>query len=268
MTTEPKRLCNEDPGIAHLVASTEKDGPSVLQMEKLLALASAPMASAPRRSRWGWTGSTLVVGLAVVAASVGAFSLQPSTPASRQSEVRAAGASSSPHACEDDSERCPRHAGEARTNENSVVVAGPVSASGVVTVSIEDLAPAPVASAFAPPARKASMPAAPPRHGHGANRAIATASAASTFDEELALVSAARSAIERGDAPGCLRAVDTYRASFASGTFTQEIDVLRIEGLVLARDHARARAAANQFLSANERSPYADRVQSIIDRGR
>ena len=57
-------------------------------------------------------------------------------------------------------------------------------------------------------------------------------------------------------------------AAFAAGTFTQEIDVLRIEGLVLARDHARARAAADQFLSANERSPYADRVRSIIDRRR
>ena len=89
-----------------------------------------------------------------------------------------------------------------------------------------------------------------------------------TFREELALVSAARTALETGDASACLRAVDRYDERFRAGIFAQEIEVLRIEALAASGDRTRARALAERFLAVNAKSPYADRVRSLIERTR
>jgi len=284
MTSEPKRLFDEDPGFAHLASASEKEGPSAAQMDKLLSLATqAAMTPRPRWSRR--RQPSVVVGVAVIGASilgiaVGAVSFSRSG-ASRASEPSAAEpARASPDVLE---QRVPP-AGEARAND---AIAAPTSSPSngrpLKTVSVDDLAPAPPATSsstdrlarraaestgapLAGPRAVPSMSAPAPSRDAPGDDAVAATEVGATFDEELALVSAARSALKRGDARSCMRAVDDYRARFGAGTFAQEIEAIRIEALFRAGERARARAAAEQFLASNAASPYADRVRSLLDR--
>ena len=89
-------------------------------------------------------------------------------------------------------------------------------------------------------------------------------SAASTFQEQLALLETARSALARGDTEACLRTTDRYDERFRSGLFSDEIAVMRIEALAARGDHARAQTLGEAFLARNPDSAYASRLRSIL----
>ncbi len=84
--------------------------------------------------------------------------------------------------------------------------------------------------------------------------------------EELALVSAARSALEANDYASCLRAADRYDERFRSGVLRQEIEVIRITALFDSGERTRGEAPARRFLAAHGASPYASQVRSLLER--
>ncbi len=105
------------------------------------------------------------------------------------------------------------------------------------------------------PRARAEIPPEPPR-----------VAAASSLRRELELVTAARQALRGGDGSACLASVDRYAQEFPSGQFTYEGHVMRIEALALLGDREKAGRLARAFLDANPKSPYADRVRSVLAR--
>ena len=99
-----------------------------------------------------------------------------------------------------------------------------------------------------------------------ATREAASATPTSSLRRELELVEAARRALRGGDASACLASVDRYEEEFPSGQFTHEGQVMRIEAMALAGNHDKATRLAHAFLQANPKSPYADRVRSVLAR--
>jgi hypothetical protein len=263
MTKGPTRLIHEDPGFAHLVAASRNDGPSSAQVDKALSLATQA-AAASRWTSWRWLAPGLAVSAVVVGTSMLAIIGGPGPSASDDAAGQGAVAAPAPSA----------PAAEMRGD------------TPVMTVSVADLAPAPPAtpaahvSARRSPVRPAASAIVARSNlreatGDGVNTSpdarsdgepARAGAARTTFGEELALVSAARAALEAGDVPSCMDAVDRYGERFGSGIFAQEIEAIRIEALAASGDRARARAAAERFLEANARSPYADRVRSLIER--
>lgn len=235
MNEGPKRLVDLDPGFARLVAASDVDRPKQGRIDDVLAQASAAAVS----SRWIWS-RWLTAGVAVGLA--GLTVLGVGTMSSRSSTTIAS------------SERAPE----------TLVAPAPVAAeqpkeATVLTVSIDDLAAAPAD-------RAPVVPSKPRAAAAGASASGEAAHAGDTFDEELALVSAARSSLEKGDSSATLRAVSTYQDRFRQGLFAQEIEVIRIEALAASGEQSRARAAAERFSAAHPKSPYADRVRSLIER--
>ncbi len=264
------RLVHEEPEFARLVAASNKEAPPSDQFEKALLLATE-IAATPRRISWGWLAPNLAIGLAVIGATV--LGVLAGTRALRSGDTvtpPAAVALAAPQPCA--APCAPDRAGNERpptTNEE---------AASVVTVSVNDLAPVPSATTTTstrPPPTKAApataassaSAAAPFEHAEPPPSLPEPSGVArTTFVEELALVGTARSTLERGDIPSCMRAVARYQERFGSGTFAQEIEVIRIEALFASRERTRARIAAEQFLAAHAKSPYADRVRSLLER--
>jgi len=254
MIEEPTRLIHDDPEFASLAAASNNDGPSSAEVDKALALATRTAMTSPRTS-WRWFGASLAVGIAVIGTSVIGLVGMPGAAPARDAAVRTSVVT----------------APAPNTPAAETLVETPV-----MTVSVDDLASAP----SAPPAAdlsartsqaRAAAPAVVARSGSPeAQNESAKTSLDSRSDTELgrtdALVSAARSALGRGDVPACMRAVDRYGERFRSGMFAQEIEVIRIEALAASGERARAHADAERFLAANARSPYADRVRSLLER--
>lgn len=266
MMKEPTRLIDEDPGFAHLVAASHDDGPSSGQLDRAMTLATQA-ATETRWSSWRWLGSKAVLGIALLGALViGGLGVREMVLSRDAAVLPSADMDGLP------SSRAP-----------ALTVTSPElptpAASVVTTISVQDLAPAPadlaetssraIASATgAASARGAQggVAATPGRDSTQERDLVDAGAKRTTFREELALVSAARSALEAGDIPACLHAVDGYRDQFGSGTFAQEIEVIRIEARLASGDLPGARASAERFLATNPRSPYADRVRSLLDR--
>lgn len=280
MTTEqPTRLALEDAEFASLVAASNREEPPAEHIEKALSLADQITVRSRWTSRRG-LGANIAVGLAVIGAT--ALGVVAGTRALRSGAAPApyvaapavglqpcSGTPCAPDA-EDEAKRPPS------TDEEG---------SPVVTVSVNDLAPVPpeavppatgrplpnaagpaTAGSPAAPATAANAASPPPENAQPGSSGSAPGMARTTFAEELALVGAARSALERGDVPSCVRAVDRYQERFGSGTFAHEIEVIRIEALFASGERTRARAAAEQFVRANANSPYVDRVRSLLER--
>ena len=86
----------------------------------------------------------------------------------------------------------------------------------------------------------------------------------SSLSAEVAAMDAARATLNRGDAKGCLAALDAYQRSFPRGALSQEATVMRIEALVRSGDRAGARRLADWFLPHDRVSPYAARIHSLV----
>lgn len=99
-----------------------------------------------------------------------------------------------------------------------------------------------------------------------ANRDAAHGAPTSSLRRELELASAARRALRGGDASSCLSSVARYEEEFPSGQFTQEGQVMRIEAMAALGNHDEATRLAHAFLAASPKSPYADRVRSVLAR--
>lgn len=252
MTIEPTRLIHEDPGFAHLVAASEEDGPSPVQVDDAVSLARR-MASASRPRLWRLLGA----GTAVVGASM--FGL-----------VAASSVSSGSGAATSAAEMAPPVA----------LAAGPIVApTAEPSNAVEDVAPsaeappllavAPASTirTVAPRGRPATAKPGGDRHEENA-RGPSAGEERSTFDEELGLLSAARAGLAARDTPASLRAVERYQSRFPSGLFAEEIEVIRIEALADSGDRARAHALAERFLAVNPSSAYAVRVRSLAQRTR
>ena len=107
------------------------------------------------------------------------------------------------------------------------------------------------------------LPAAPPntkRDGAGPK----TRRNPSTFEDELAVVDAARIALARSDASETLARVAEYRARFGTPRFADEVDALEVAALAAVGDRAAARSKAERFAAAYPDSPYLQRVRSVV----
>jgi TolA-binding protein len=89
-----------------------------------------------------------------------------------------------------------------------------------------------------------------------------------SLSDEVAALQVARSALAGHDASGALAALDRYKSRFPAGRLAPEATVLRIEALVERGDRAQASALADRFEASNPKSPYADRIRSILSRSK
>lgn len=111
-----------------------------------------------------------------------------------------------------------------------------------------------------PPAEpEAKSEVVSPKRGAAAN-----AASGASFDDELALVEQARTALASGDASKCLGVLDRYSRVVRGGVFEREVAVMRIEALLARGERARARALGERFLATSPDSPYSDRVRSLV----
>ena len=125
----------------------------------------------------------------------------------------------------------------------------------------EQKAALPVATEIAPVAK----PSSPLRE---MRREAPPQAAAASLSDEVAALQVARTALSAHDAGGAIAALDRYKSRFPAGRLAPEATVLRIDALVERGDRAQASALAERFESANPKSPYADRVRSILNRAK
>ncbi|MBN9167231.1 MAG: hypothetical protein BGO98_35235 [Myxococcales bacterium 68-20] len=234
MHDEPKRLMDEDRGFARLVAATDTEAPSPGQFEKAMSFATAG-----RRNGWRWAAPRLLIGASVVAA----VSLHFGGP-----RVEAP-----PTPPKDDV-----------VSPDATASHATAPSASLRTVSVNDLAaPSDTVSPSNTP------PTVPPPARARANTSPSARAAnerGTTFGEELALVSTARSTLRARDLASCREAVENYQRRFPSGLFAQEIAVIRIEALAASGEREKANALAKDFLASNATSPYTQRVGSLLER--
>lgn len=258
MSDEPKRLVEEDPGFARLVAASRGDGPSRAELDELVNL-STRMVSASRWRAWSWLGvkTALVAAsvLAVVVATNRWTGNRETTHAPVVSPVMAPMFEPGAPAVGGADER-PVTARE--TARAPAVADGPAAAT-VMPPTSSPRTPATAAVAHS------AKPAVPDVR---APRAPVSESESSTFDEELALLTAARSGLHSQDIPSCLQAIERYERRFGTGLFAEEMQVIRIDALASSGERTRAHALAQKFLTQNPTSAYAGRVGSLAERTR
>src|SRR5262249_12805560 len=118
------------------------------------------------------------------------------------------------------------------------------------------VAPAPAAETLPAPAK-------------GVREARPAAQAQSPkLSDEVAALQVARTALAAHDARGALAAIDRYKSRYPQGRLAPEATVLRIEALLENGDRAQASALAERFESSNPKSPYTERIRSILSRAK
>jgi len=145
-------------------------------------------------------------------------------------------------------------ASPAKTSADEVVSPATTAPGAAKTVRVDEL---PTAMAAAATGEK---PALRPRPTPSASAVATTAS----FDDELALVEAARTSLATGNAAGCLSQLDRYDRQIHGGVFEREVAVMRIEALLARGEGPPARVLGEAFLARSPDSPYADRVRSLL----
>jgi Outer membrane lipoprotein len=137
-------------------------------------------------------------------------------------------------------------------------------------------APSPAATtpATLPPTRAVEPPSAPVDNALPADESVPEAkapatqaaqpAASSTLADEVAALQVARTALAAHDPNGAIVALDRYKSRFPAGKLGPEATFLRIDALNQRGDRAAAAAMGDRFLAAHPRSPYADRVRSIL----
>jgi hypothetical protein len=86
----------------------------------------------------------------------------------------------------------------------------------------------------------------------------------SAFEDELAVVDAARIALARSDARETLARVAEHRARFRTPRFADEVDALEVVALAAVGERAAALAKAERFAATYPDSPYLQRVRSVV----
>lgn len=131
---------------------------------------------------------------------------------------------------------------EARSDEPSQEVTGPVApeATAVPTERVESPSPAPL-----PPPPRARLRAS-----------------AGAVGAEMVLIGDARDALRAGDGARGLALLDEHARRYPAGALGEERDAMRITALCLLGRVPEARAAASQFLWARPGSPQAARVRA------
>jgi hypothetical protein len=132
-----------------------------------------------------------------------------------------------------------------------------VATTDVAATPKENPAPAAAPVADEPPIKAIPAP-------HETKAAPASPSLAT----EVSALQMARTALAAHDSASALAALDLYKARFPAGRLAPEATVLRIEALVEHGDRAQASALADKFESSNPKSPYADRIRSILSRSK
>ncbi|MBX3224750.1 MAG: hypothetical protein KF795_29810 [Labilithrix sp.] len=146
--------------------------------------------------------------------------------------------------------------------------ASPATATAMPTTAGEVVSPATTAPVEAKTMHVDELPTAAPAETAAPRVRPTTAEAAGTtassFDDELALVEAARTSLAKGDAATCLSELDRYDRQIQAGVFEREVAVMRIEALLARGESARARTLGEAFLARTPDSPYANRVRSLL----
>lgn len=135
--------------------------------------------------------------------------------------------------------------------------------SAAVAPSVRDVVPPsnePAENAV-PSTSVDDLPAAPSR---SISAASSGAQPRGSLRREIELAGAARQALTKGEADRCLASVRAYEAEFPNGQFLLEAKVMRIEATAMAGDGPRARSLARSFLAKNPRSPYEERMRSLL----
>jgi hypothetical protein len=87
-----------------------------------------------------------------------------------------------------------------------------------------------------------------------------------TLSDEVAALQVARTALAGHDAGAALAALDRYKSRYPQGRLAPEATVLRIEAMIERGDRAQATALAERFEASNPKSPYAERIRTILSR--
>jgi TolA-binding protein len=157
----------------------------------------------------------------------------------------------------------------------AVHVARPSStklAQPALTSNVHEASPNAAATLAPPSALESTDHLVPVEPSNVEAPAIATApratkpapAASSDISGEIAAISQARGALDKGNARGALAALDKYQQDYPRGALSPEATVLRIEALNVAGDRVRAMSLGEAFLKLHPKSPHAQRVRSLI----
>lgn len=224
-TEEPERLFSSDPDLVRIRALLERDGPPAGAAGRVLAETGAA------RSPDGARGSSSALRLSLIAGAA----------------LLVVAASESTHT--------------AHPRTGSLPTTSPVGAAADVFSGPPSSAPsAPIVESVPiETVRVEDLPRA------AARVAAPSASAADPLEQELALVELARAALAGGRGRECLDVAAQYRKRFANkGQFNEEIEVMRIEALAMTGERAPARAQAARFLEQHGETPYAERLDRVL----
>lgn len=140
------------------------------------------------------------------------------------------------------------------------------SATAVIAPKAPETTPAPSEPQSEPSMRVEDLPPAPLANANTNTneKRNTSARADSSFNDELALMESARTALSKNDAEVCIRALDRYDRRFPHGMFAEEAPVMRLEALVAKGDRDRARALGESILAKNPDGPHASRIRSLL----
>lgn len=215
--------------------------------------ASATVASGGVTSILALVGKVIGAGLVLVTATTAAIHWAPREDATAREEAvrvppRGDPASSSPMRF------------EAAVDTEAIEVPEPGSASAVPTQD------PPVEAPVEGDRPRAVLPsrAAPAAAAPSVTHAEASPEPPSELRVELALLMRLRSSALT-DPALALRLADEHASRFGESTFAPEREFFRINALVALGRRGEARRQATQFASRHTGSPYAARVQSLVD---
>lgn len=244
----PRRLVEDQELVAKLIADDERDGPPPEALQGLLKTLDAVAPAAPPQRSSNFRSWISIVGVcAITAALASRNSVLPTQPAPIPTIA-------SPVA--------------SPTLESTTTgAATPSETTPVAVVPSIDVSDLPNSHAGVPPSRAPATSSLRKREDPTPEPTSVSNPSAATKPSprrEIELVIAARQALTRGDAQGCLWSIALYEAEFPSGQFVLEEQMMRIEATALAGDRAGARKLAQEHLSRVPGSPYSARIQSLL----
>jgi hypothetical protein len=88
-----------------------------------------------------------------------------------------------------------------------------------------------------------------------------------SLTEEVARLDEVRAALAANHPFAAQTKLDAYRRAFGAGSMRDEALLLQIETFQALDQGGAARALADRFLTEHPRSPYADRVRTLVSKG-